>query len=551
MTRLGSRTVGRFTAQTWFQLVFGLMILVVLLGAVAGAQVIGETSEATDRLVRQTLPASAEAYRLQSALVNQETGLRGYALTADARFLEPYAEGRQEQERAAGQLRELLADRPDLTADLDTVERWARQWRTDYADPLAAASDADQTAELATTTAVRAKTVFDELRASFTVQNDHLATAVAADQQAIAHARTVRDIVLSGLVITFLLTGAILTVLLRRLVVRPLADLTDSSLRVADGEFDHHIESRGPADLRQVAAAVEQMRRRVVEELGSSRSQGALLRQQTAELDLQAGELRRSNAELEQFAYVASHDLQEPLRKVASFCQLLEKRYGAELDERGKQYIDFAVDGAKRMQVLINDLLTFSRVGRVGDRTEPVLLDRVLDKALTNLSATIEETEAVVERPDDLPEILGEPTLLTMLWQNLLSNAIKFRRPELVPMVRIEVTPSGEEADTLLCAVSDNGIGIAPEFAEKVFVIFQRLHARDEYSGTGIGLAVCKKIVEYHGGRIWIDTDYTEGTRICFTLRAEPVAGTPDTPGEAGAAQSPDLPTETTEGINV
>ncbi|WP_280396693.1 sensor histidine kinase [Nocardia carnea] len=529
------------------------MILVVLLGAVAGAQVIGETSEATDRLVRQTLPAAAEAYRLQSALVNQETGLRGYALTADPRFLEPYAEGRREQERATGQLRALLADRPELTADLDTVERWARQWRTDYADPLAAAADADAAAELAATTAVRAKTVFDELRTSFTVQNDHLAAAVAADEQAISHARTVRDIVLSGLVITFLLTGAVLTILLRRLVVRPLADLTDSSLRVAEGEFDHHIESRGPADLRQVAAAVEQMRRRVVEELGSSRSQGAQLREQKAELDLQADELRRSNAELEQFAYVASHDLQEPLRKVASFCQLLEKRYGAQLDERGRQYIDFAVDGAKRMQVLINDLLTFSRVGRVGDSTEPVFLGRVLDKALTNLSAVIEETEAVVERPDDLPEILGEPTLLTMLWQNLLSNAIKFHRPELVPVVRIEVSPSGEEADTLLCTVSDNGIGIAPEFAEKVFVIFQRLHARDEYSGTGIGLAVCKKIVEYHGGRIWVDTGYTEGTRICFTLRAEPVAAAAPAalPGEeAGAAQSPNIPTETTEGIN-
>ncbi|WP_280426359.1 sensor histidine kinase [Nocardia carnea] len=544
MRKTASRMVGRFTAQVWFQLVLGLMILVVLLGTVAGAQVIAETNEATDRLVRQTLPASAEAYRLQSALVNQETGLRGYAITADPRFLEPYAEGKQEQERASGQLRGLLADRPDLTADLDTVERWAQQWRTGYADPLAGAGDADEAAELAATTAVRAKTVFDELRASFTAQNDRLATAVAADRAAISHARTVRDVVLAGLVITFLLTAAVLTVLLRRLVARPLADLTDSSLRVADGEFEHHIESRGPADLRQVAAAVEQMRRRVVEELGSSRSQGTLLRQQKAELDLQADELRRSNAELEQFAYVASHDLQEPLRKVASFCQLLEKRYGGQLDERGKQYIDFAVDGAKRMQVLINDLLTFSRVGRVGDSIEPVLLGQVMDKAVTNLSAIVEETEALVERPDELPEILGEPTLLTMLWQNLLSNALKFRRPELAPVVRIEAAPSPEEADSLLFSVSDNGIGIPPEFAEKVFVIFQRLHARNEYSGTGIGLAVCKKIVEYHGGRIWIDSGYTEGTRICFTLRTEPAP--PATPDAADHT-----PTETTEGISV
>lgn len=521
MTRAGARIVGRFTAQTWFQLVFGVMIAVVLLGAVAGAQVISRTSEATDRLVRQTLPASAEAYRLQSALINQETGLRGYALTHDPQFLEPYAEGKHEQERASGQLRTLLAQRPDLLVDVDTVERWARQWRTDYADPLTATADSAEAATRAADTAVAGKTAFDALRASFTEQNEKLSSAVAADRQQISHTRTVRNAVLAGLILTFLLTGAVLIVLLRKLLVRPLADLTDSSLRVADGEFDHHIASRGPADLRQVASAVEQMRRRVVEELGSSQSQGALLRRQKSELDLQADELRRSNAELEQFAYVASHDLQEPLRKVASFCQLLEKRYGTQLDDRGKQYIDFAVDGAKRMQVLINDLLTFSRVGRIGDSTEPVLLDQILGKALTNLSAAIEETDALIERPADLPEIHGEPTLLTMLWQNLISNAIKFRRPELAPAVRIEVTPSDTESGVLQFTVTDNGIGIAPEFAEKVFVIFQRLHARDQYSGTGIGLALCKKIVEYHGGRIWIDTEYTEGTRIFFTLRTD------------------------------
>ncbi|WP_459546587.1 sensor histidine kinase [Nocardia sp. X0981] len=553
MTDSGSRVVGRLTAQAWFHLVFGLMFVVVVLGALAGAQVITDTGEATDRLVGQTLPASAEAYRLQSALVNQETGLRGYAITADPQFLDPYAEGRKEQDRAAARLRELLADRPDLMADLDTVERWAREWRTGYADPLATAAAADDAAELGATTAVRAKTLFDELRVSFAVQNDHLASAVVADREAISHARAVRDAVLIGLVLVFLLTGAVLTVLLRRLVIRPLASLTEASLRVADGEFDHHIDAHGPADLVQVAAAVEDMRRRVVEELGSSRSQGTLLREQKAELDLQADELRRSNAELEQFAYVASHDLQEPLRKVTSFCQLLEKRYGSQLDERGKQYIDFAVDGAKRMQVLINDLLTFSRVGRMSDRNQPVRLDQALDKALANLSAAVEDTEAVVERPAELPEILGEPTLLVMLWQNLLSNAIKFRRPGLAPLIRLEVAAAAEDPDALLLSVTDNGIGIPPEFAEKVFVIFQRLHARDEYTGTGIGLAVCKKIVEYHGGRIWIDTAHTGGTRICFTLRAESVvtgesSNTPDEPEAPPAADSPATPTA--EGAN-
>ncbi|KPC62048.1 histidine kinase, partial [Streptomyces sp. NRRL WC-3753] len=142
-------------------------------------------------------------------------------------------------------------------------------------------------------------------------------------------------------------------------------------------------------------------------------------------LDVQAADLQRSNAELEQFAYVASHDLQEPLRKVASFCQLLEKRYSAELDDRGRQYIDFAVDGAKRMQVLINDLLTFSRVGRVGDAWQQTSLDAALDRALGNLELAVEESGAVVVRDTTLPEISGDPTTLAMLWQNLLGNALK------------------------------------------------------------------------------------------------------------------------------
>lgn len=536
MTNADSRVVGRLTAQAWFQLVFALMILVVLIGAVAGAQVISNTNDATDRLARQTLPASAEAYRLQSALINQETGLRGYAISADPQFLEPYVEGAREQDRAAARLRELLADRPDLTADLDVIERGAQQWRGEYAGPLAASTSPEKARALAAKTAVRAKGVFDRLRIAFSVQNDGLAAAVAADTRALEHARTIRDVVLIGMVTVLLLTGIVMTALLRRLVVRPLAALTESSLRVADGEFDRHIDSHGPADIVQVAAAVEDMRTRIVAELGSSQSQSTLLRRQKAELDLQADELRRSNAELEQFAYVASHDLQEPLRKVASFCQLLEKRYGSQLDERGKQYIDFAVDGAKRMQVLINDLLTFSRVGRVSEGAQPVRLGVPLDKALANLSGALEETDAVVERPDELPEIMGEPTLLTMLWQNLISNAVKFRRPDHAPVVRIETGNYADDPALRLFSVTDNGIGVAPEFAEKVFVIFQRLHARDEYSGTGIGLAVCKKIVEYHGGTIWLDTENTAGTRICFTLRTvetEPGAEAPAVPAAA------------------
>ncbi len=190
------------------------------------------------------------------------------------------------------------------------------------------------------------------------------------------------------------------------------------------------------------------------------------------------------------------------------------------LDERGAHYIHFAVDGATRMQGLINDLLSYSRVGRLYDARRPVNLELKIDKALQNLAATLEETGAVVERPDSLPKIIGDPTLLSLLWQNLIGNAVKFRHPDRPPVIRI-ACEQVEEKEWRFC-VMDNGISIEADFADKIFVIFQRLHSREAYSGTGIGLAMCKKIVENHGGRIWLDTSHTgDGARICFTLRTD------------------------------
>ncbi len=359
---------------------------------------------------------------------------------------------------------------------------------------------------------------FDHLRTLWAKQNTDLAKAVKQGRAHLDHQRTVRDSVLTAMVVAFLLTGVALAVLVRLLVTRPLESLSKASEQVAGGDFAHHITGEGPADLTAVAGAVEGMRRRIVAELDASRDQEEILSRQAAELDAQAVELRRSNAELEQFAYVASHDLQEPLRKVASFCQLLEKRYGDKLDDRGLQYIDFAVDGAKRMQVLINDLLTFSRVGRLDDTREMVGLGSTLDKALRNLAAAVEESGARIDQPETLPDIVGDPTLLTMLWQNLVGNALKFRHPDRAPHVSVTCDPDPDSPGMWRLSVADNGIGIPEEFADKVFVIFQRLHSRDAYGGTGIGLALCKKIVEHHGGRIWIESTVGEGTRFCFTL---------------------------------
>ncbi|MGZ5051614.1 MAG: protoglobin domain-containing protein [Methylobacter sp.] len=225
-------------------------------------------------------------------------------------------------------------------------------------------------------------------------------------------------------------------------------------------------------------------------------------------------ELARSNKELEQFAYVASHDLQEPLRMVASFTQLLSRRYRDKLDSDADEFIHYAVDGATRMQTLINDLLAYSRIGSRIRPFEPVDLSNVLKRALANLHIAIEESGAQISY-DELPTVRGDITQLTQLFQNLIGNAVKFRR-EQAPEIRISVLE--DDDDYWRIAVRDNGIGIAPEFFERIFVIFQRLHNKEEYPGTGIGLSICKKIVERHGGQIRVDSERGQGATFTFTL---------------------------------
>jgi signal transduction histidine kinase len=486
-----------------------LTIAMIVLGAVA----LAAQADARGRVLDKIDPAYRQAERLQVALVDEETGIRGYQLGRQQAYLEPWQRGLRDAAAATAAL-DAVADDPDLQLrdELDRVTAAAQRWQRDYAQPIVDRAGAGQPVvadpELG-------KRLFDEVRTSVGELQRSLdrATADARDDLLTA-ARRLQTLALA-VALGLVALVVVLSYGLRRIVAGPISSLAGEVRRVADGDFDAEVRGTGPRELVGLGEDVESMRRQIVSEYHA-------LRDATDRLDRQAKELERSNTELEQFAYVASHDLQEPLRKVASFTQLLERRYKGQLDDRADQYIGFAVDGAKRMQVLINDLLSFSRVGRLTREHVEVGVGELVRQALANLSLAIDETGATVTVAPDLPTVSVDQSLMVGVFQNLMGNALKFRGDQ-PPAIDIGVRDDGEAWEF---SVADNGIGIEKDYADRIFVIFQRLHPKDAYPGTGIGLAMCRKIVEYHGGRIWLDTSVTSGTTFRFTLPKLP----PETP---------------------
>jgi signal transduction histidine kinase len=493
---LRSRLTGSFVIVT--------VLLVIVIG-VSISSFVG-LIEARHTLVSEVDPANLQADQLFVAYLNQETGVRGYGLSGNPIFLQPYTLGLSEESASRNRLTDLLAGQPHLLTLAHRAEAQAATWQRQFARPAVAATRRRETTFTSQAALLRGKDLFDTIRTRFDTLDAALAASRSSAEANLASSTAFLIGALIAALVLIVVTGILASRWLRLWVTDPLASVGSDSRAVAAGDTGHRIAPTGPPDFRVLADDVETMRKRIVEQLREAEE----ARSQLAALNIDLG---RSNVELEQFAYVASHDLQEPLRKVTSFVQLLGQRYEGQLDERADQYIEFAVDGARRMQGLINDLLAFSRVGRGSEELEDVDLGSSLSGALANLKTVTDESDAEIG-VGPLPVVKGNPSLLGSLWQNLVGNALKFRSEER-PQVTIDAVRSDRE---WVVSVTDNGIGVEPRFADKIFVIFQRLHSRDAYDGSGIGLALCKKIVEFHGGRIWLDQSHQGGTRICFTL---------------------------------
>jgi len=510
----GLRSAGRRPASSPWPLgrIIGgtvlLMALFSLAAVVTGVLALTHLDNERQQIETTIDPAALEAQQLYSALLNQETGVRGYALSAKPAFLAPYNEGYAAEQAVVVQLKKLMPELPAASAtDLQQTLLQAHDWRTRYAQPTIKQIQASGK-PVVSPDILAGKAEFDALRVKFAVFESDISSTRGQALNSLDDASNELHVALLAIAIGLAVVVAGLALVLRATAIRPVHVLAAEARRVADGDFGHQVAQTGPREIRELGADVNTMRMRILQELSAVRAANEALA-------AHAAELQRSNAELEQFAYVASHDLQEPLRKVTSFCQLLQRRYGGQLDEKADQYIDFAVDGAKRMQVLINDLLAFSRAGRSAEELGPVACDEALAGATANLSTQIGQAGAVIEA-GTLPVVRAQLTLLSVVFQNLIGNALKFKGEQ---PPRIVITAMRDGAFWLF-SVTDNGIGIDPQYADRVFLIFQRLHDRAAYPGTGIGLAMCRKIIDYFGGRIWLDTGVGDGARFCFTVPA-------------------------------
>jgi signal transduction histidine kinase len=414
---------------------------------------------------------------VETDLLNAETGERGFILTGEPSFLDPYNNALAHVNQDVAELRRLTTDNSARQQTMDRVEPLIAERLQMLGDRIEVRKEEGLVPGAEIVRQGPGKQHMDKIRAQLAgMRQEENRLLVLRTEEAGKSSRNTRIVLVTSdfLAIGFLCLAGIVV--------------------------GQEIGQRRRAEM-EVRTLNTNLERRVAD--------------RTAELNERAKDLARSNSELQQFAYVASHDLQEPLRMVASFTQLLAKRYGDKLDDDARDFINYAVDGAMRMQTLISDLLNYSRVGTQGKPLVPTNSEALLKRVLDSLKISIEESGAVIVG-DHLPVVMADPQQLSQLFQNLITNAIKFHGQD-VPRIRISTERIGKEWKF---SVRDNGIGISQEHADRIFIIFQRLHTKTEYPGTGIGLAICKKIVERHGGRIWIEPSPGGGTTFCFTIAA-------------------------------
>ena len=307
----------------------------------------------------------------------------------------------------------------------------------------------------------------------------------------------------------FLIVSCIMAISIAHSIGEPIKRLTNGAEKVGSGDLDYRVGTTSNDEIGQLSRTFDKMTANL-KVTTASRDE---LNKEIDERKHAQEALINVNKELEQFAYIASHDLQEPLRVITGYLQLIERRYKDKLDKDADEFINFAVDGARRMQSLITDLLVFSRLTRKPKPFTLIDCNTVIKNVVLNLESVIQSTNAVI-MSEPLPSVSGDETQLTQLFQNLISNGIKFHSDK-KPQININAQKTDSE---WLFSVKDNGIGIEDIYKERIFVIFQRLHSRDEYPGTGIGLAICKKVVEKHGGRIWVESEPGKGSTFYFTI---------------------------------
>jgi signal transduction histidine kinase len=426
---------------------------------------------------------------LQTGLLNVETGLRGYALSAQPEFLDPYRLGLGQIKTAL----ENLTQNPLFLAELKEVKLSVSEYLVWVQNQLQLGNLNAQIFKAVVAPAGKLR--FDRLRVMLTELSTESQKAFLNTRKEVGDLINVMQILPWTMFALIAIAGLLVRRGLQIFVLQPLRLIEQTTEAQLMGDEDLRTKITSPDEIGRLA-------------LSLNASYDAVRTRTEA--------LKRSNADLEQFAYVATHDLQEPLRMISSYTQLLEKRYKGKLDERADQYIHFAVDGANRMQRLIQDLLAFSRLGRQAPKMQAVDSEMVIQNALRSLEFATEG--ATVNVIGKLPLVIADEGQLEQVFTNLIGNALKFRRPNTVH--RVEIASEAESDEEWRFSVQDNGIGIEQAYFDRIFTIFQRLNTREVFAGSGIGLSIVKRIIEHHGGRIWLSSQPELGTTFYFTLKA-------------------------------